>query len=191
MINEFTLDKVPQRIDEIFEKLSSGNFICSNSVERDNKELYEIIEKKFDIVNEYFLKIGFKLEKGEGYYYFSKDYKSSDEKKLEKFYDYIDLIDFLKNFNSNFVSGFQFTSVDIAQQCSVDLNLKEKLNELRKDKSKSVIDRVRDIIRELRVNGFIEQINPDEERYKVLSSFSYLENIILTISIEDDIDEIS
>lgn len=191
MANEFILDKVPQRIDEIFEKLSSGNFICSNSVERDNRELHEIIENKLDIITEYFSKIGFKLEKGEGYFYFSKDYKGSDEKKLEKFYDYIDLLDFLKSFNSNFVAGFTFTSADIAQQCSVDLNLKEKLNELRKDKNKSVIDRVRDIIRELRSSGFVEQVNPDEERFKVLSSFSYLENIILTINIEDDIDEIT
>lgn len=191
MISEFNLDKIPQRIDEIFEKLSGGNFICSNSVEKDTRELFDIIEKKQDILLEYFSKIGFRLEKGEGYYYFSKDYKGSDEKKLEKFYDYIDLLDFLKSFNSNFSSGFQFSSSEIAQQCSVDLNLKEKLNELRKDKTKNNIEKARDIIRELRSNGFIEQVNPDEEKFKVLSSFSYLENIILAINIEGDIDEIT
>lgn len=191
MASGFSLEKIPQRVDEIFEKLSSGDFICANSVERENRELHDIIEDNLDILSEYFGKIGFRIEKGEAYFYFSKAFKGSDEKKLERFYNYIDILDFLKSFNSNFVSGFKFTPANIAQQCEVDLNLKEKLAELRKDKSKNLIEKVRDIIKELRNDGFVEQVNPDEEVYKVLSSFAYLENIILTISIEDDSDEIA
>ncbi|MBC7475084.1 MAG: hypothetical protein H7263_12385 [Candidatus Sericytochromatia bacterium] len=191
MTKNYNLDKIPDRVDEIFDKLTSGDFICSNSLDKNNRELYDIVEDNIDVLSEYFNKIGFVIEHGEGFFYFSKDYRVSDDRKIEKLYGYIDILDFLKSFNNNFVSGFNFTPANIAQQCAVDLNLKEKLNDLKRDKNKNIIEKVRDIIKDLKSDGFVEQINPDEEVFKVLSSFSYLENIILTINIEDDNDEIA
>lgn len=186
------LDKLPQRIDEIFEKLTSSNsFICSNSLEENNKSLYNIIENNFGIIYNYFEKIGFILKKGDGFFYFSKDYKSLDDRKIEKFYSYIDIMDFFKNFNSIFSTGFTFTPANIAQKCEVDLNLKEKLNNIKKDKSKNLIEKVRDIIKDLKNDGFLEQIKSEEEEYKVLSSFLYLENIVSIVNIEDIEDEIT
>jgi Txe/YoeB family toxin of Txe-Axe toxin-antitoxin module len=186
-----TIDKVPVKVDEIFEKLTSNNgFICSNSLEEQTKYLYNIIENNFEIIYNYFEKIGFILKKGEGFFYFSKDYKTNDDRKIEKFYNYIDILDFFKNFNSIFSTGFTFSPANIAQKCEVDLNLKEKLNNIKKDKSKNLIEKVRDIIKDLKNDGFLEQIKPEEEEYKVLTSFLYLENIVSIVNIEDIEDEI-
>ena len=55
---------------EIFDILSRGGFICSNSVRRQTKTIYDAIEDNYEEYREYYSGIGFNLESGNGYYYF-------------------------------------------------------------------------------------------------------------------------
>ena len=47
---------------EIFDLLSRGGFICSNSVRKQNQLMYDAIEEDYDRYREYYEGIGFNLE---------------------------------------------------------------------------------------------------------------------------------
>ena len=57
---------------EIFDILSKGGFIAQNSISQQRSHLYDAIEDDFNDYQEYFSGIGFQLEGGNGYYYFSR-----------------------------------------------------------------------------------------------------------------------
>lgn len=57
---------------EIFDILSRGGFISQNSVSQQQSNLYDAIEDDFQQYQDYFSGIGFSLEGGNGYYYFSR-----------------------------------------------------------------------------------------------------------------------
>lgn len=55
--------------EEIFNILSKGGFISSNSVSTQVKRLYDAIEEELTDYYDYYKGIGFYLEGGDGYYY--------------------------------------------------------------------------------------------------------------------------
>ena len=57
---------------DIFDILSRGGFISQNSVSQQLSNLYDAIEDDFQQYQDYFSGIGFLLEGGNGYYYFSR-----------------------------------------------------------------------------------------------------------------------
>ena len=57
---------------EIFDILNKGGFISQNSISQQRSHLYDAIEDDFQNYQEYFSGIGFQLEGGNGYYYFSR-----------------------------------------------------------------------------------------------------------------------
>ena len=78
---------------EIFEILSRGGFISQNSISPQRMHLYDAIEDDFQQYQEYFEGIGFLLEGGNGYYYFSRSESKVERKSniLEKFSSDIEL----------------------------------------------------------------------------------------------------
>ncbi len=97
---------VPRQTGEIFELLSKGQFICSNSTDVRIGKLYEIIDdnEHYELLYDYFFSINFILEKGDEFYYFSrKDESKADlERKLETACRWIDIVDFFKAFDNAF-----------------------------------------------------------------------------------------
>ena len=76
---------------EIFDILSRGGFICSDSVNRQTKLMYDAIEDNYEQYREYYRGVGFNLESGNGYYYFSRDESRVElESKLDRFTKWID-----------------------------------------------------------------------------------------------------
>ncbi|MEI2708446.1 MAG: hypothetical protein V9E96_05435 [Chitinophagaceae bacterium] len=95
--------KIPKQTAEIFELLSKGNFLCSDSAEDSNRKLYNIVEQNFEDLYEYFEAIDFILEKGDEFFYFSrKELKADLERKIEQTYRWIDIVDFCKTFRQCF-----------------------------------------------------------------------------------------
>ncbi|MCH5597252.1 condensin complex protein MksE [Niabella ginsengisoli] len=89
----------PKYTAEIFDILSKGKFICSNSNEEHIRKVYATIdnEQNFEFLYNYFLNINFVLEKGDEYYYFSRQEITVDlERKIEQAFKWIDMLDFLK-----------------------------------------------------------------------------------------------
>jgi len=182
----------PKQTATIFEILSKGQFICSNSSDEDIRKLYSVIdeEQNFDFLYQYFRNINFTLERGDEYYYFSRvETKVDLERKIDKAYKWIDILDFLKTFDNSFGAGFRFTPSDILVKLNVDAALKSKLEGLKKysgdrNKHSDIIDKILD---DLKKDRFVELENDISHQYKALTSFKYLEQIVMAINISEDV----
>jgi len=186
---------VPRQTGEIFELLSKGQFICSNSSESRISKLCEILDdqENFETLYDYFYSINFILEKGDEFYYFSRknESKADLERKLETACKWIDIIDFFKTFDNAFASGYSFSPARIAVEISVQAVLKNKADGLKgvlKLDEKTPYHEVANKIVELICKeGFAESENEILKSYKVLSSFKYLEELINNINIPEEV----
>jgi hypothetical protein len=178
---------------EIFDVLRRGQFICSNSPNEEIQTLYRVLEddNTFEDLYAYFFEINYILEHGNEYFYFSREEKNVDlDRKLEKAFTWIDILDFFKTFDSSFDVGFRFTPSDIVNQLKNNADLALKLDSLKKitgDK-KSHSDRIKKIIERLERDNFITLQDEISETYKVLTSFNYLKDIITAINIPEEIE---
>jgi hypothetical protein len=187
--------EVPSQTAEIFKILSKGQFISSNSSDKNISFLYRIIEdeQNFEHLHHYFQQINFVLEKGDEYFYFSRTESKVDlESKIEAAFRWIDIIDFFKTFDNAFSAGYRFTPSDILVRTKTDAELETKLDGLKKytdkEKHKDILDK---IIKKLIDETFFEEENEITQQYKVLNAFKYLEQLILAINIPDEVkDEI-
>lgn len=185
----------PRQTGEIFEILSSGQFICSNSADTRISKLYDLIDdnEKYELLYDYFSAIGFLLEKGDEFYYFSRKNESKVdlERKLETACKWIDILDFFKTFDNAFVSGYSFTTQEIVVRIKVDAVLKSKADGLRKVfrlEDKIPYDEVIvKVIDNLCKDGFAEIENEILKSYKILSSFKYLEELVTNINIPEEV----
>lgn len=183
--------EVPVQTANIFKILSKGQFISSNSSDKNISNLYNIIEddENFDNLYDYFININFVLEKGNEYFYFSRPENKIDlEKKIEKAFEWIDIIDFFKTYDNAFSVGYRFSPSELLVRIKTDAELETKLDGLKKhtDKTKhqDILDK---ILKKLIDDTYIELENEITHQYKVLASFNYLEQLILTINIPDDV----
>ena len=142
--------------EEIFNILSKGGFISSNSVSPAVKRYYDAIEEELAEYYEYYKGIGFYLEGGDGYYLFTRREAKVDlERKLEAAMKWIDYLSFLKTYDATFGPGFKFRPADIEVQISCQMELKEKAAKLFSDKKKynEVVEK---LVAELEKSGMIE-----------------------------------
>lgn len=185
------MQEFPKHTAEIFEVLSKGKFICSNSSNDLNRKLYGVLEDEnhYEQLTSYFENINFILEKGDGYFYFSRnESKVNLERKLEIAFKWIDILDFFKTFDPSFGSGFRFSIADITVRLNTDADLKAKLTALKKVTKKSnFTDAVSKLAEILIRDNFVELQDEISGTHKVLSSFTYLEELILAIHIPEDI----
>lgn len=187
---------VPKQTGEIFELLSKGQFICSNSTDSRIGRLFDIIDDSdnYDSLYDYFKSINFILEKGDEYYHFSRKEEKVDlERKLDNACKWIDIVDFFKTFDNSFASGYSFSPSEINVKISVDAVLKNKADGVRSalkiDEKTPYQEIVLKIIDALLKDGFAEMENEILKTYKVLSSFKYLEELINTINIPEEVQD--
>ncbi len=181
---------IPQTA-EIFKILSRGQFISSNSSDKTISTLYNIIDEEgnYEDLHEYFSHLNFTLEKGDEYYYFSRPETRVDlENKIEAAYRWIDILDFFKTFDNAFGSGYRFTPSEILIRMNTDAELETKLQSMKKQSNKTNYKDILDwILKRLTDDNFIELENEITHQYKVLASFKYLEQLILTINIPEEV----
>ena len=170
--------------EEIFNILSKGGFISSNSVSTQVKRLYDAIEEDLPDYYDYYKGIGFYLEGG--YYFVRKETKVDLERKLEAAQKWIDYLSFLKTYHSAFGPGFLFRAADIEIQIGCDIELKEKAVKLFADKKK-FDEVVAKLLKELENMGLIEKENELDGTYKVLTAFHYIEDLIDCITISEEV----
>lgn len=176
---------------EIFQKLSRGQFISSNSVDPDIRAIYDDIEDNLPDYIDYFSQIDFRLVAGDGYYYFSRqEARQTVENKLLALYKWIDYVDFLKTYDTTFGPGTQFRLSQIESRVASDLELRDKLYNLDFD-NESNHDKIKKIADEMTSIGYAEIINAEDEEYQVTMAFDYIQQILMSINIDEDIkDEI-
>ena len=168
---------------EIFDILSRGGFISQNSISQQRSHLYDVIEDDFQKYQEYFSGIGFLLEGGNGYYYFSRtETKVELTDKIQRLAEWIDRLDFLKTFNNTFGSGFSFRKSNILEKFSSDIELKEKSRNLYPD-VKTNEEKIDKLVSDLEKQGFVELENELDSTYKVTAAFRYIEELIDCLTI--------
>lgn len=168
---------------EIFDILSRGGFISQNSISQQRSHFYDAIEDDFQDYYEYYHGIGFVLEGGNGYYYFSRtETKVELADKLQRLSQWIDRVDFLKTFNSTFGSGFTFRKSNILEKFSSDIELKEKARHLYTD-VKTNEEKIEKLVGDLERQGFVELENELDGTYKVTAAFRYIEELIDCITV--------
>ena len=180
---------LPKQTGEIFELLSKGQFICSDSGDGNTRKLYYVLEENQDELRSYFQAINFVLEQGEEYFYFTRDEaKAEMERKIDIAWKWIDSLDFFKAYDNSFGPGTRFSPPDVLVRLNVDAALKSKLDGLKKySKEDKYDDSIRKIIEMLRKDSFLELENEITGYYKVLASFKYLELLITSINIPDEV----
>ncbi len=168
---------------EIFDILSKGGFISQNSVSQQISHYYDAIEDDFHEYQEYYEGIGFTLEGGNGYYYFSRtESKVELADKVQRLAEWIDRVDFLKTFNAAFGSGFSFRKSNILEKFSSDVELKEKARRLYPD-LKNNEEKMDKLIDDLVRQKFAELENELDSTYKVTAAFHYIEELIDCLTI--------
>ena len=170
---------------EVFQRLSRGQFISGNSIDPENRAIYNDIEECQQEYEDYFRKIDFYLSAGDGFYYFSrKEPRVNIENKLQSLFSWIDYLD------TAFDAGTQFSLAQMEIRLSSDIELKEKLTRLFPDRQ-SNRDKLEALAGVMVNMGFAEQTNETEGRYQVTSAFNYIEQIISCINIDEEVkDEI-
>lgn len=177
---------------KVYERLIRGGFLAIDSSKTDIKHLYMDVEENYEEYVEFFKQIGFCLENGNGYFYFSSinESKSDIERRLAAFCKWIDYLDFLKTFDTTFSIGYQFSKARIVNEIDVNADLKDKARHLFSQQM-SFPEKVDKLIGELDTMGFAELIEEETATYKVTSAFRYAEDLVnlLTIYNEDEIPE--
>ena len=186
------MSQLPKITYKIFEYLQKGLMISSNSLDVEIRTMYMSIEENYDELYEYFMNINYCLERGNEFFYFSRvEPRASLEQKLAKAYFWIDVLDFFKEYDPTFCSGTRFTLDTMFTEISSNIVLQSKLDsikkhfsgvELRRDILQKIIDR-------LKKDSFFEIEDVESLSYKVMTSWNYLEQLIESINIKEEIED--
>lgn len=177
-------------IQQVFERLSRGGFISADSVNETIRNIFVDIDDCRDEYSDYFSQIGFYLEEGNGYFYFSrKETKTSLAEKLKRFGHWIDILDFLKAWEPSLGPGFRFMPADLMVKVDSDIELRDKAKSLYENRGRNdeICER---LVEELSRQGFIELYDEDTQRYQVTSAYRYLEDMVELIAFNEE-DEIT
>lgn len=178
------------RTAEIFDILSKGQFVCSNAIDSQRRHLYQYIEENFNELEPKFREIGYQLEDGNNYYYFSRPNESNQnvENKIEKALRWLDFLAFFTTFRKDLCRGARFQPYDILKQVEINLSLKEQLADLQKrtNPGKNYQEMLNDLIKEIQKEGFIDLENEIDQTWKILDSWDYMEKLVMAVNIQDD-----
>lgn len=173
--------------NDIFLRLSKGQFISSNSINVDTRMIYNDLEECQHDYEQYFDQIDFQLCSGDGYYYFSrKEQKVITENKLKSLTPWIDYLDVLTNYDSTFDAGTQFSLAQIEVRIASDVELREKLERCFEDKQ-SIHEKITALAVALVSQGYAEIINDVEGKYQVTNAFRYITNIMECLNIDEEV----
>ncbi len=175
--------------NEVFQRLSRGQFISSNSIDPDTKAIYNDIDEYKNDYEQYFEQIDFQLSGGDGYYYFSrKEQKVTTENKLKTLMPWIDYLDFLTTYDSTFDAGTQFTLAQIEVRVVSDVELRDKLEHIFEDKQ-TIHDKLDALLGELVSRGFAEVVNEVDGKYQVTRAYRYITNIMECLNIDEEVED--
>lgn len=184
--------QIPNATGAIFEYLQKGLFICSNSVNETVRDLYDQTDDHFESLSLFFSQIGYTLERGNEYFYFSRtEPRITLEQKILRAYYWIDVLDLFKTYDETFGPGYRFQPEQILVETNINVMLQNKLDGIRKHFSDKDVrkDILENMIRQLTKDSFLELENEKTNTYKVMSSWHYLERLIESINIYDETED--
>jgi len=178
------MKELPQYTNEIFSILSKGKFISERGI---NEKYFYVIKEHFQDLKNYFLNIDFKLEFDNGYFYFSKPTANEQEieRKIIQFEKFIDILDLFNSLDNKIVIGTKFSIAKITAECEDTPRLEEKLRKINIE-GKTNDEKIKNIVKELEKNDFVELHDEIDRKYIVLDAYNYLNEIVSKIKITEN-----
>lgn len=179
---------LPKQTGLIFDTLSKGRFICADSNELAMREMHGVIETHSDPLSDFFEQIGFRLEQGDGYFYFSREEeKANIERKISVAFKWIDMLDFFTTFNNSFAPGFRFYTTQLQEQLRVNGLLRTRLQDMQsKGGDASGREQIDALLKSMEREGFIEKVDEFDQAWKVTAALHYAQQLVLALDIQDD-----
>lgn len=177
---------------EVFEVLSRGGFICSNAVTAGDRYLFQYIEEREEQLGKTVSEVGFRLETGNGYYYFSRENEDTQKKenKIVRALRWLDILAFFTTHRKDLCRGARLSPLDMAGQIDINSSLKDQLAALQRGAGKkNYAEQLDALFNELKREGFIELENESTQTWKLLDAWDYMEQMVMAVSIADDDDE--
>jgi hypothetical protein len=174
---------------EVFEVLSRGGFICSNAVRPGARDLYRYVEEREEKLTSAFAEVGYQLETGNNYYYFSRPAEDPQgkERKITKALRWLDVLAFFTTYRKDLCRGARITPHEIAAQLEINSSLKDQLAELQRGGSdRNHAEQIDALFKKLKNEGFIELENETTQTWKLLDAWDYMEQLVMAVSISDE-----
>ena len=180
--------EAPAVAHRLFVRLCRGtNRLLSQNGPDDDADLYRQVEEPDmeEACRTFFAVLGFRLQKGDGCYYFTADDEpqANLESKLEKMIRLVRLLDFLSTHIEHFGEGVIFSAATLAAKCHGDAKAERFLQESGKDAIFS--ERIAKLLQSLVSQGYLSEYDPARQEYRVLSAIHYLYEFTDRIQIHD------
>lgn len=185
------MNELPKQTAAIFDRLSKGHFINSNSIDPAQREMYTVLEdqENLETLSSYFSQIGFRLEAGDDYFYFSREEdRAGIERKLNTAFKWIDIMDFFTTFHNGFAPGLRFYTSELVEQVRVNGLLRSKLQDMstKGANQQSSIEPIDSILKKMEREGFIEKVDEFDAAWKVTAALHYLEQLLMAIELPEE-----
>lgn len=172
-----------QTSQRIFLYLKDGKFLSQNSSKKDDRKLFDYVDRNYEDIKDIYEYIGVNLVLKNGYCYFSS--LDNKEQKLKTIYEMLDILSFFHHFNPFFDVGVRFTLQEIEEKVLDDITLKIKLDKMKNLNSDTLANSIKSLVLKLEKRGFISCEDDYLQRYIVLDSMEYLNEFFEKIEIKE------
>lgn len=172
-----------QQSQKIFLYLKDGKFLSSNSPKKEERKLFDYVDRNYEDLKNIYEYIGVNLVLRNGYCYFSSF--ENKEQKLKTIYEILDVLSFFHHFNPFFDVGVRFTLQEIEEKVVDDVTLKIKLNKMKNLNDDTLSSSIKSLVLKLEKRGFVSCEDDYLQRFVVLDSISYLNEFFEKIEIKE------
>jgi hypothetical protein len=182
--------EAPPIARRLFSRLCKGdNLVLSRNGPPEDADLFEEIERleaNGEPCKRYFEVLGFRLQRGDNYYYFTVDEEPQTnlEAKLDRMIKLVRLLDFFSTQVESFAEGQIFSATSLAARCNGDTRAERFLQEMGKGASNQ--ERLDNILQALVRQGYLSEYDTTRQQYRVLSAINYLFDFADRIEIQDE-----
>lgn len=162
--------------------------LSSNSSQPLRLQLYKEVDSYYESYQEWFTYMGYTLNKGEGYYYLTSNSRSiADFADFATSHDFwIDIVDFLKAFDSDFAVGKPFLKSTMTDLVNQDPELEAKIVSIPNLFTASTNEeKVAKMLEYLCNRSFLELIDKQTQKYLPTAAFAYMTDFINLINITE------
>jgi len=168
-----------------------GKMISANSSNSKIRSLYDYIENNYEDISNFLQTIGFDIKKSDEYFY-GIDLNENEKIKLQQISEIINIaifliISFKDIFSIRSFQGKEFRIDELTYLIDNNSIIKEDLYRLNNKKDISHHDKIVGLIDKLVLKSYIEKIDNNSQKYKILNSFGYLVDFVKII--EGNLDE--
>lgn len=172
----------------LFARLCRGdNLILSRNGPTEDADLFRQVEAAEDPCRDYFMPLGYRLERGDGFYFFSleDEPQATVEDKIVRMIRMVRLLDFLSANVESFGEGVVFSAATLTSRCQGDSRAERFLQEEAPGKNNHA-ERVQSLLGRLKGQGYLSVADPQRQEYRVLSAINYLFDLADRIDLREE-----